>query len=194
MSFYVQIETKGSGFLMQIRKNDKSVTKSIDTVSESVVKYMIKTGKTLCTAESCTGGMISQMITSVPGASNIFLGGVCSYSEKIKQKLLGVKSETIEKYTVYSAQTASEMSRGALELFGADVAIAVTGVAGPGDFSKEKPAGTVYVSVAAKDKEIVRDLKVYQLADKPDRETVRRISSLKALEMVLELLAQEKDK
>ena len=80
---------------MQINKNYNSVTKTIDTAAEGVVKYMIQSGKSLCTAESCTGGMVSEKITSVAGASKMFLGGVCSYTEEIKQKILGVKKETL---------------------------------------------------------------------------------------------------
>ena len=182
----MQIETKGSGFLMQIHKNDKSVTKTIDTIASDVVKYMVASGLTLCTAESCTGGMVSQYITSVAGASAMFLGGICSYTEEIKQKILGVKKETLEKYTVYSQQVASEMSLGVQRLFASDAAIGITGIAGPGGVG-EKPAGTVYVSVRLADKEEVRDLKVYELVKDPDRETVRRISSQLALKMVFEL-------
>ena len=132
------------------------------------------------------------MITSVPGASEMFLGAVCSYTEQIKQKILGVKKETLDKFTVYSPQVASEMSAGALRLFGADVAIGITGIAGPGGYSEEKPAGTVYVSVRDGEREIVRDLKVYELCSQPDRETVRRIYSQLALEMVLELCTADK--
>ncbi len=102
---------------MKFAEGDKVVTDSIDIVTKSVVKYMIKSGRKLCTAESCTGGMISQTITSVSGASEMFLGGACTYTEEIKMKLLNVKKETLEQYTVYSEQTASEMSKGALELF-----------------------------------------------------------------------------
>ena len=171
---------------MQINKNDNSVTKTIDTTAESVVKYMIQSGKTLCTAESCTGGMVSEKITSVAGASKIFLGGVCSYTEEIKQKILGVKKETLDKYTVYSPQTASEMSKGAMELFGADVAVGITGIAGPGGCG-DKPAGTVYISVRDINNEIVRDIRVYELYTDPDRETVRTVSAHIALEMILEL-------
>ena len=171
---------------MQINKNYNSVTKTIDTAAEGVVKYMIQSGKSLCTAESCTGGMVSEKITSVAGASKMFLGGVCSYTEEIKQKILGVKKETLDKYTVYSPQVASEMSKGALELFGADAAVGITGIAGPGGCG-EKPAGTVYISVRDKNREIVREIRVHELCNDPGRETVRTVSAQTALEMILEL-------
>ena len=171
---------------VEIRKYDKSVTKTIDTPWEDVVKYLIDKGITISTAESCTGGMISQMITSMAGASEIFPGGICTYSEQVKQETLGVKKQTLERYTVYSPQVASEMSLGAQRLFKTQAAVGVTGVAGPGS-AGDKPAGTVYVSVRLADKEEVRDLKVYELVKGPDRETVRRISSQLALKMVFEL-------
>lgn len=171
---------------MQNHKNDKSVTKTIDTVTENVVKYMSAHNISLSTAESCTGGMVSELITSVAGASDIFLGGVCSYSEEIKQKILGVKKETLEKYTVYSQQVASEMSLGVQRLFASDAAIGITGIAGPGGVG-EKPAGTVYVSVRYKDRQNVKDLRIYELCDDPDRQTVRQTASQLALEMLLEI-------
>ena len=80
---------------MKFAEGDKVVTDSIDIVTKSVVKYMIKSGRKLCTAESCTGGMISQTVTSVSGASEMFLGGACTYTEEIKMKLLNVKKETL---------------------------------------------------------------------------------------------------
>ena len=190
----MQNERNGAEKLMQINKNDKSVTKTIDTVTDRVVKYMIQHGITLSTAESCTGGMVSELITSVPGASNIFLGGACCYTEQIKQKILGVREETLEKYTVYSPQVASEMSEGAQKLFGSAAAIGITGVAGPGGAGRDRPAGTVFVSVRYKDKEIVRDLKIYELCTDPDRETVRRTSARLSLEMLLELCGTDTDK
>ena len=168
---------------MKFAEGDKVVTDSIDIVTKSVVKYMIKSGRKLCTAESCTGGMISQTITSVSGASEMFLGGACTYTEEIKMKLLNVKKETLEQYTVYSEQTASEMSKGALELFGADCAVAVTGIAGPGGGSQEKPVGTVYVSV--------RRLELYKEYENLDRRKIRMLTTETALRMVLELYEQK---
>ena len=85
---------------MKFAEGDKVVTDSIDIVTKSVVKYMIKSGRKLCTAESCTGGMISQTITSVSGASEMFLGGACTYTEEIKMKLLNVKKETLEQLSL----------------------------------------------------------------------------------------------
>ena len=164
---------------MKFAEGDKVVTDSIDIVTKSVVKYMIKSGRKLCTAESCTGGMISQTITSVSGASEMFLGGACTYTEEIKMKLLNVKKETLEQYTVYSEQTASEMSKGALKLFGADCAVAVTGIAGPSGGSQEKPV------------EIVRRLELYKEYENLDRRKIRMLTTETALRMVLELYEQK---
>ena len=169
---------------MKFAEGDKVVTDSIDIVTKSVVKYMIKSGRKLCTAESCTGGMISQTITSVSGASEMFLGGACTYTEEIKMKLLNVKKETLEQYTVYSEQTASEMSKGALKLFGADCA-------GPSGGSEEKPVGTVYVSVRSRQKEIVRRLDLYKEYENLDRRKIRMLTTEAALRMVLELYEQK---
>ncbi len=177
---------------MKFAEDDKLVTKSIDTVTKSVVKYMIKNGLRLCTAESCTGGMISQTVTSVAGASEMFLGGVCTYTEQIKMKLLGVKKETLERFTVYSEQTASEMSLGALEMFGADAAVAVTGLAGPGGGTDEKPVGTVYVSVRNREREIVKRLNFYEEYENLDRRKIRMLTTKAALGMVMELYENKK--
>ena len=155
---------------MKFAEGDKVVTDSIDIVTKSVVKYMIKSGRKLCTAESCTGGMISQTITSVSGASEMFLGGACTYTEEIKMKLLNVKKETLEQYTVYSEQTASEMSKGALKLFGADCA---------------------YVSGRRRHKEIVRRLELYKEYENLDRRKIRMLTTETALRMVLELYEQK---
>ena len=111
----------------------------------------------------------------------MFLGGACTYTEEIKMKLLNVKKETLEQYTVYSEQTASEMSKGALKLFGADCAVAVTGIAGPGGGSQEKPVGTVYVSVRS----------LYKEYENLDRRKIRMLTTETALRMVLELYEQK---
>lgn len=177
----------GGRFLMDFAGSDKVVTETIDIVTKNVVKYMIINGKTVSTAESCTGGMIAECITRVPGASGCFPGGVCSYSEKVKQKVLGVKGETLAEYTVYSPQVASEMSAGAMELFETDYAIGVTGLAGPDGGTEDKPVGTVYVSVRSREREIVRDLKLYEECEELTRELIRQMTTLKAMEMLGEL-------
>ena len=170
--------------LMEFAEGDKMVTKSIDNAAKAVVSYFMTKGISLSVAESCTGGMISEAITSVSGASSVYLGGVCSYTEEIKSKVLGVEKETLEKYTVYSSQVACEMSEGVMKLFGSQAAIGVTGLAGPDGGTDEKPIGTVYVSVRFKDACYVKDLMLFKEYEKLDRRKVRMLATAKALEML----------
>lgn len=122
----------------------------LDRKLKKLVKECTKRGFKIATAESCTGGMISEWITSVPGSSAVIEFGVCSYSNRIKHKILGVSEETLEKYTEYSEQCAEEMARGALKVSGADFAVSTTGVAGPGGGTDKNPVGTVYICVCDK--------------------------------------------
>ena len=118
------------------------------TIAEKLVALYSAAGRTCATAESCTGGGIGSAITSVPGSSEIFLGGVISYSNDVKHRVLGVKAETLDAFGAVSAETAAEMAAGARRLAGADVAVAVTGIAGPGGGSAEKPVGLVWFGLA----------------------------------------------
>ncbi len=104
-------------------------------------------GLTLAVAESCTGGLLSKRITDVAGCSDYYLGGVCSYSNSVKMRVLGVKAGTLEAHGAVSQQTAEEMAEGVAHALGADVGVGITGVAGPGGGSEEKPVGLVYISV-----------------------------------------------
>jgi nicotinamide-nucleotide amidase len=115
---------------------------------EKIVRLLARKKKTLALAESCTGGFIANGITNVPGASEIFLGGVVAYSNGVKEKFLGVRPETLKKLGAVSEAVAREMAEGARKKFGADFAIAVTGIAGPAGGTKAKPVGTVFISVA----------------------------------------------
>ncbi len=180
---------------MDFHEDNKSVTKTIDSVAEIVVKYMSERVLSMSTAESCTGGALSEAITSVPGASNMFLGGAVTYSEELKRKLLGVKQETLEKYTVYSRETALEMSRGVRELTGADVGVGITGIAGPGGGTEDKPVGTVFVAVSCEGGETVKDLALYNevFYEKLDRRSIRELTVLRSLQMVYGLLTKKND-
>ena len=115
---------------------------------EKIVRLLAKRKKTLALAESCTGGFIAHQITNVPGASEIFPGGVVAYGNEAKRKFLGVRAETLKKHGAVSEAVAREMAEGARKKFGADFAIAVTGIAGPGGGSKAKPVGTVFIALA----------------------------------------------
>ncbi len=117
---------------------------------KKLVKECSKRGIKIAAAESCTGGMISEWITSVPGSSAVIEFGICSYSNRIKHKILGVREETLEKYTEYSIQCAEEMAKGALKVSGADFAVSTTGIAGPSGGTDRDPVGTVYICVCDK--------------------------------------------
>ena len=177
--------------MSEFAKPYKVVTKTLDIVTQRVVKYMKEHGLTVSTAESCTGGLVSQSITSVSGASAVFKGGVCSYSEEIKQRVLGVSKKTLDEFTVYSAEVASEMSAGVMELMKTDAAIGITGIAGPDGGSDEKPVGTVYVSVRLGKAECVGDLALYKEYEGLDREKVRYLAAERSLEMLLELIEKQ---
>lgn len=118
-----------------------------DTLEGVVVKLLIESGKTIATAESCTGGLIAERITSIPGASQVFIQGIVAYSNQSKIERLKVLKDTIAKYGAVSQQTAEEMVKGIIETSGADIGVAVTGIAGPGGGTEDKPVGLVYIGI-----------------------------------------------
>lgn len=149
------------------------------TLAEKVVALLNACGLTCATAESCTGGGVGAALTSVPGASNVFLGGVVSYSNAVKCNVLGVRGETLAEFGAVSSETAAQMAVGARRLTGADLAVSVTGVAGPGGGSVEKPVGLVWFALASADG--VRSEKAIFAGD---RAAVRKQSVVHALGML----------
>lgn len=137
---------------------------------------------TVATAESCTGGMIGAALTSVAGMSECYEYGVVTYANEAKEKMLGVKHETLEQYGAVSEQTACEMALGTLKLSSSDVSVAVTGIAGPGGGSEEKPVGLVYIGYANKKGKCI----AYKNIFSGDRESVREKTVIKALEILIE--------
>lgn len=122
----------------------------MDTLPEVVLGKLLRArGLKLATAESCTGGLIADRITDVPGSSDYFLGGFVAYAYAAKVATLGVSWETLRKYGAVSRETALEMARGARKALGADIAIAVSGIAGPGGGLPEKPVGTTWIGLVA---------------------------------------------
>jgi len=111
---------------------------------------------TLAVAESCTGGLIGHRLTNVPGSSTYFLGGIISYAYDAKERLLGVSHDTLYNYGAVSEQTAREMARGARRALGADVAVSVTGIAGPGGAMPGKPVGLTWIALSARDADEAR--------------------------------------
>jgi nicotinamide-nucleotide amidase len=153
-------------------------------IEEIVLELCRERGLTLATAESCTGGMVAQRLTSVPGSSDVFLGAVVAYSDEVKEGELGVGEELLAGHGAVSAEVAAAMTSGVRERLGADVAVAVTGIAGPGGGSEEKPVGLVYLHAQAP----VGSRSV-DFVFPGDREGIRRRAAVTALHLLRRLLA-----
>ena len=154
---------------------------------EKQTEELLKSKKLkLATAESCTGGLISKRITDVSGSSEVFEGGVVCYSNRFKENVLGVSPETLKKYGAVSRETAREMVKGVLSLTKADIAVAVTGIAGPSSDDTNKPVGLVYIAVSDGKSTIVKKLLNNFTGDV--REQNRNISADTALEMIMEAI------
>lgn len=125
-------------------------------LEKAILLLMAKNGRTLSLAESCTGGYLAHLITSLPGASSVFIGGAVSYSYEMKELMLGVKKETLQQTGAVSEQTVREMAEGALRNFHSDYAVAVTGIAGPDGGTADKPVGTVWIAVANNEKTLAK--------------------------------------
>lgn len=147
---------------------------------ESVIGQMLRDKRlTISVAESCTGGLIGNLLTNVPGSSFYFLGGVIAYSNQSKVDLLGVSSDTLEKYGAVSDQTVKEMAEGVRKRLNSDVGLAVTGIAGPDGGSREKPVGTVHIGLSASNEVFTR-----RYHFQGTREQVKQESSKMALDWV----------
>jgi len=131
-----------------------------DTLEASIGQQLRAKGLSIGTAESCTGGYIGHLITSVPGSSDYFKGGIICYSNEIKMSALKVQASTLKQYGAVSEETVSEMLSGALEALETDIAIAVSGIAGPSGGSADKPVGTVYIGVGTKGRKVIRRLQL----------------------------------
>lgn len=148
---------------------------------------LLKTNKLkITTAESCTGGLISKMITDVSGSSEVFDCGIVSYSNDIKMSVLGVKDDTLALYGAVSEQTVREMSEGALRISGADISVAVSGIAGPFSDSTDKPVGLIFIAVNYNNKITVK--KLNNQFDVNIRENNRNSAANEALKLVCDVL------
>jgi nicotinamide-nucleotide amidase len=157
-------------------------------VEEIVLGLCRARGLTLAAAESCTGGLVSARLTSVPGASDVFVGGVVVYSDELKRGHLGVPGQTLLDHGAVSAETAAAMAEGARERLGADVALSVTGIAGPGGGSADKPVGRVHIHAEGPDGAIARELDI-----PGGRESVRQRATATALHLLRRVLTQSGD-
>ncbi len=152
----------------------------VDSSLEATVISLLRAqGKTVAIAESCTGGLVSKRLTDVPGASAVFAGGVVSYFEDVKKSLLGVSERTLEKYSAVSGKTACEMAAGALRVVEGDIAVSITGYAGPAAKADE-PVGLVYIGIATKDRYYAKE---YNFAG--TREHIRMLASNAALYAII---------
>lgn len=156
------------------------------SIEKQTVELLKSKKLKLATAESCTGGLISKRITDVSGSSEVFEGGVVCYSNRFKENVLGVSPETLKKYGAVSRETAREMVKGVLSLTKADIAVAVTGIAGPSSDDTNKPVGLVYIAVSDGKSTIVK--KLLNIFTGDVREQNRNISADTALEMIMEAI------
>lgn len=149
-------------------------------IEEAVIEKLKEKHIKVATAESCTGGLIAKRITDVPGASEVFDCGIISYANEIKHRVLGVSEDDLNKYGAVSEPVARQMARGALKVSGADIAVSVTGIAGPDSDSTNKPVGLVYIGLADRDNVWVRELRT----SRKDRSYNRYVSASNALNMI----------
>ncbi|KPK73113.1 hypothetical protein AMJ87_02660 [candidate division WOR_3 bacterium SM23_60] len=152
-------------------------------VRAALARQLIRKKLTISVCESCTGGMLSSMITDRPGSSKYFVGGVIAYSNEVKRNVVGVKPATLRKHGSVSAEVVVEMARGVRRKLVADIGIAITGIAGPTGGSKKKPVGLVYLGVASRHR-----VSVKRLLLKGSRDTIRKRACLEALYMVTSCL------
>jgi nicotinamide-nucleotide amidase len=184
----VRIVARGNEAENHVAEAEKIIRESLgqfifgtddDMLEAVVVRLLIERKQTLALAESCTGGFIANRVTNVPGPSEVFVNGLVTYSNESKQRLLGVREETLAQHGAVSEATAREMAEGAREKSKTDFALAVTGIAGPGGGTEEKPVGTVFIALATAEKTIAQH-HVFQY----DRETFKFVVSQTALNLL----------
>lgn len=150
---------------------------------EAVGQTLRDRGLTLAVVESCTGGLLSNMITDVPGSSDYFIGGVIAYSNEVKKKVIGVRPDTLLKFGAVSLQAAQEMAAGARNKLKSDIGVSITGIAGPGGGTPKKPVGAVFIAVSIKNRLTVR-----KFLFKGNRKSIKKQSAQSALAMLARAL------
>ena len=158
-------------------------SRSEESTASLVLSLLRSRGLSLATAESCTGGLVAARLTDVPGASDVFLGAVVAYANEVKAAQLGVPEETLAAHGAVSAETAAAMAAGARERLGTDVAVSVTGIAGPEGGTPDKPVGLVYLHASGPMGE-----KAVSFVFPGDRETIRTRAAVAALHLVRRLV------
>jgi PncC family amidohydrolase len=153
------------------------------TLEEKLREYLHVRGLKLAAAESCTGGLVSDRITNIPGSSEYFMGGVVAYAYEAKANILGVSWDTLQTHGAVSAETVIEMARGARRVFEVDIAVSISGIAGPGGGMPEKPVGLTWFGLSTKDGERAR-----HFIWNSDRIQNKQLSSEAALQFVVDYL------
>ena len=161
------------------------VTDVDETMEKTVGKLLLQKGETMSTAESCTGGYIAHLLTAMAGSSAFYKGSIVSYSNDVKEKVLGVKKQTLETVGAVSEEVVKEMAAGALKNLGTDYIIAVSGIMGPEGGSEDKPVGTVWVCVGSNEKLIT-----HKFTFRFDRERNIRLTALNALNMLRKFILE----
>jgi nicotinamide-nucleotide amidase len=189
----VRLTASGAGAEKIVRDGEAVVQKILganifgfddDEIEQVVVQLLMECKKTLALAESCTGGNVAHRLTNVPGASEVFLGGVVSYGNTAKEKFLSVRAESLAAHGAVSETVAREMAVGAREKFGSDFAMAITGIAGPGGGSPDKPVGTVFIALASS-----TGVAVKKFLNAWDRATFKEVAATQALEWLRQTLS-----
>lgn len=156
------------------------------TLEERVVKKLLQRGYTVTTAESCTGGLLAGRLLNVSGASEVYNEGHITYANAAKEKILGVKHETLEQFGAVSKETAEEMARGVAKAACANVALSTTGIAGPGGGTPEKPVGLIYIGCCIEENVRVKELRLHGTREQNRSDTVEA-----ALQLLHEMLQKE---
>lgn len=154
------------------------------TIASDLIDVLKKHNKTISTAESLTGGLVSKLITDVSGVSKVFKGGICSYTNEIKHHILDINSKVIEEFGAVSEETALEMSNHIRKIMSTDIGISTTGVAGPGK-SEGHEVGLVYISVASEERTIVKKL---NFSSKLTREEIRNKTAEEIMKLAIEFV------
>ena len=184
----VRLAARGRGAKDLVQEAERIVREHIgeyvfgqddDELEKVIVRLLTKRKQTLALAESCTGGYLAHRLTNVPGASAVLLAGLVTYSNEAKQNLLGVRARTLAAHGAVSEPVAREMAEGVRQRTGADYALAVTGIAGPGGGTPAKPVGTVFIALATPQRTILLNP-----VNRYDRETFKQVTSQQALELL----------